>query len=227
MENLDILQNNLQYHFKNINLLETALSHTSYAHEKSPYTKSNERLEFLGDTVLNLVISEKIYMHKPEISEGNMSKIRATVICEDALYEVALKLEYNKFIKLGVGEERLGGSNKPSILADAFEAVIAAIYLDGGFESAKEFILRNLGQVAEDAVGKLGQKDHKTKLQEILQKDKSKKIIYEIVGENGPAHKRKYVAVVKFGDKILGQGNGNSKKEAEQNAANAALEKIK
>lgn len=226
MNQLDELQKNLQYKFKDINLLKTALSHTSYAHEKASNIKSNERLEFLGDTVLNLVISEKIYMHKPEITEGNMSKIRSTVICEDALYEAALKLRYNDFIMLGVGEERLGGRNKASILADAFEAVIAAIYLDAGFDTAKEFILRNLGQVAEDAVGKLGEKDHKTKLQEILQRDNSEKISYEIVEEHGPAHKREYVAVVKIGSKVLGKGKGTSKKEAEQNAANVALEKI-
>jgi len=226
MDKLDELQNNLQYKFKDINLLKTALSHTSYAHEKSSNTRSNERLEFLGDTVLNLVISEKIYTYKPEISEGNMSKIRSTIICEDSLYDAALKLQYNKFIMVGIGEERLGGRNKPSILADAFEAVIAAIYLDSNFETAKEFVLRNLGHVTEDAVGKLGEKDHKTKLQEILQKDNTEKISYEIIEENGPAHNREYVAIVKLGNKILGQGNGKSKKEAEQNAAKIALEKI-
>ena len=226
MNKLYELQNNLQYKFKNIKLLQTALSHTSYAHEKSSSVKSNERLEFLGDTILNLVISEKIYMYKPEISEGNMSKIRSTIICEDALYDAALKLQYNKFILLGIGEERLGGRNKPSILADAFEAVIAAIYLDSDFETAKEFVLRNLGHATEEAVGKLGEKDHKTKLQEILQKDNTEKISYEIIEEKGPAHRREYVAVVKLGSKVLGQGNGKSKKEAEQNAANIALEKI-
>jgi len=226
MNKLNELQNNLQYHFKNINLLKTAFSHTSYAHEKSTNTKSNERLEFLGDTILNLIISEKIYMHKPEISEGNMSKIRSTIICEDTLYQVALKLQYNNFIMLGIGEERLGGRNKASILADAFEAVIAAIYLDGGFDEAKSFVLRNLGEITEDAVGKLGEKDHKTKLQEILQKDNTERISYEIIEEKGPAHKREYVAIVKLGSKVLGQGNGTSKKEAEQNAANVALEKI-
>lgn len=226
MKELEKLQNNLQYTFKDVNLIKTAFSHTSYAHEKSPNTKSNERLEFLGDTILNLVISEKIYMHKPEITEGNMSKIRSTIICEDSLYEAAKKLEYYNFIMVGVGEEKLGGKNKPSILADAFEAVIAAIYLDGGFEEAKKFILRTLGQVTEDAVGKLGEKDHKTKLQEILQKDNSEKISYEIIEEKGPAHKREYVAIVKLGNKVLGKGNGNSKKEAEQSAANVALEKI-
>lgn len=223
MDNLDELQNNLKYKFNNIDLLKNALSHTSYAHEHFRNAKSNERLEFLGDTILNLAISDFIYNHKPEISEGNMSKIRATVICEDALYEAALKLNYNKFIMLGVGEERLGGRNKASILADAFEAVIAAIYLDSDFYTAKEFVLRNLEGVTEKAIGNLGEKDHKTKLQEILQSESSEKISYEIVDEKGPDHNKQYVAVVKLGKKILGQGKGTSKKEAEQNAANVAL----
>ena len=225
MNDLEKLQNNLQYKFNNLSLLENALTHTSYSHEHNN-VKSNERLEFLGDTILNLVISEKIYMHVPEISEGNMSKIRATIICEDALYETALKLNYDKFIMLGVGEEKLGGRKKPSILADAFEAVLAAIYLDSDFNTAKEFVLRNLSDFSEEAIGKLGQKDHKTKLQEILQKDSSEKISYEIIDEKGPDHKKEYVAIVKLGDKVLGQGEGNSKKEAEQKAADVALKNM-
>ena len=225
MNGLEELQNNLQYKFNNLSLLENALTHTSYSHEHNN-AKSNERLELLGDTILNLVISEKIYMHIPEISEGNMSKIRATIICEDALYETALKLNYDKFIMLGIGEEKLGGRKKASILADAFEAVLAAIYLDSDFDTAKEFVLRNLSEFSEEAIGQLGQKDHKTKLQEILQKDSSEKISYEIIDEKGPDHKKEYVAVVKLGDKILGQGNGNSKKEAEQNAADVALKNL-
>ena len=227
MENLNELQNNLQYKFKNIKLLKNALAHTSYVHEHSEQSKSNERLEFLGDTILNLSISERIYRHVPEISEGDMSKIRATVICEDSLYEAALRLNYDKFIMLGIGEERLGGRKRPSILADAFEAVIAAIYLDSDFYVAKDFVLRNLGKAADEAIGKLGEKDHKTKLQEILQKNNTKKIAYEIIDEKGPAHKREYIAIVKLGNEVLGQGSGKSKKEAEQNAANTALEKIK
>ena len=124
------------------------------------------------------------------------------------------------------GEERLGGRNKASILADAFEAVIAAIYLDSDFYTAKEFIIRNLGDYTNESIGKIGEKDHKTKLQEILQKDSKAKISYEIIDEKGPAHKRVYVAIVKLGNKVLGEGSGTSKKEAEQNAANVALSKI-
>ena len=133
MENLDELQEILNYRFKDVNLLKTSLTHSSYAHEAGKYTKYNERMEFLGDTILNLAITDRIYNYKPEISEGNMSKIRATIICEECLYEASLKLKYDKFIMLGKGEEKLGGNKKPSILSDAFEAVIAAIYLDSYF----------------------------------------------------------------------------------------------
>lgn len=222
--NLDELQNNLQYKFNNIELLKNALCHTSYAHENFHKIKSNERLEFLGDTVLNLAISERLFRYKPYISEGDMSKIRSTVICEDTLYKAALNLKYDKFLLLGKGEEKLGGRKKASILADAFEAVLAAIYLDSDFVTAKEFVNRVLGNFADEAVSKLGEKDHKTKLQEILQSVSSEKISYEIVDEIGPAHNRSYVAIVKLGNKVLGKGNGTSKKEAEQSAANVALE---
>ena len=223
MNNLDELQEILGYKFKNINFLENALCHTSYAHENFNKIKSNERLEFLGDTVLNLIISERIYNNKNEINEGNMSKIRATVICEECLYEAALRLQYDKFILLGNGEEKLGGRGKASILSDAFEAVLAAIYLDGGFEVSQGFINRVLGEVTDNAVYKLGEKDHKTKLQEVIQSVSNEKISYEIIGETGPDHQKSYVAVVKLGSKILGKGTGSSKKEAEQNAADEAL----
>lgn len=226
MNNLEDLENILQYKFKDIRLLKTALCHTSYAHENFGKIESYERLEFLGDTVLNLAISERIYMNNTKINEGNMSKIRATVICEDTLYEAALKLNYDKFILLGNGEEKLGGRNKPSILSDVFEAVLAAIYLDSNFNIVRDFINRVLGKVADEAVLKLGEKDHKTKLQEVLQGKTSEKISYEIIKESGPAHKREYVSIVKLGNKILGQGNGTSKKEAEQNAADEALKNI-
>ena len=226
MNNLDELQEILGYKFKNIKFLENALCHTSYAHENFNKIKSNERLEFLGDTVLNLIISEIIYNNKDEINEGNMSKIRATVICEDCLYEAALRLQYDKFILLGNGEEKLGGRCKASILSDAFEAVLAAIYLDGGFEVAKKFVSEVLGAVTDNAVYKLGEKDHKTKLQEVIQSTSKEKIFYEIIDETGPDHQKKYVAVVKLGSKVLGQGTGSSKKEAEQNAADVALKQI-
>lgn len=226
MKNLSELEKYLGYHFKDKNLLENALSHTSYAHESGNGKKSNERLEFLGDSVLSLAVSERIYSHQPEISEGNMSKIRAAVVCEEALYEVALKLHYDTFILLGKGEEKLGGNKKPSILADAFEAVLAAIFLDSDFATARDFVRRNLDEKITKELAFAGGKDHKTKLQEILQGRGVEKIIYEIVAENGPDHQKEYEAIVKVKDKILGRGKGNNKKEAEQNAANEALSRI-
>lgn len=225
MKNFEELQSIINYEFKNIDLLKTALTHTSFAHEAGSNVKNNERLEFLGDAVLNLSITDRIYKHKPDISEGNMSKIRATVVCEDCLYEAAIKLHYDEFIMLGKGEEKLGGNKKPSILSDAFEAVVAAMYLDSGFETAKKFVLDVLGEKADNAIGLLGQKDHKSKLQEVLQSKSSEKITYNVIGEKGPDHKKEYEVEVKLGEKVLGTGKGFSKKEAEQNAANEALKK--
>ncbi len=225
MERLDEIQDILNYKFKDINLIKTAFTHTSFAHEAGKNVKNNERLEFLGDAVLNLAITDSIYKHKPEISEGNMSKIRATVVCEDSLYEAAIKLHYDRFIMLGKGEEKLGGNKKPSILSDAFEAVVAAMYLDSDFETAKNFVLDVLGNKLEQEIGLLGQKDHKTKLQEVLQSKSSEKITYSVIGAKGPDHKKEYEVEVKLGEKILGTGKGFSKKEAEQNAANEALKK--
>lgn len=225
MDRLDEIQDILNYKFKDTNLIKTAFTHTSFAHEAGKNVKNNERLEFLGDAVLNLAITDSIYKHKPEISEGNMSKIRATVVCEDSLYEAAIKLHYDRFIMLGKGEEKLGGNKKPSILSDAFEAVVAAMYLDSDFETAKNFVLNVLGNKLEQEIGLLGQKDHKTKLQEVLQSKSSEKITYNVIGAKGPDHKKEYEVEVKLGEKVLGTGKGFSKKEAEQNAANEALKK--
>ena len=225
MENFEEIGNIIGYKFKNIDLIKTALTHTSFAHEAGNNVKHNERLEFLGDTVLNLAVTDRIYKHSPEISEGNMSKIRSTVICEDCLYEAAIKLHYDRFIRLGKGEEKLGGNKKPSILSDAFEAVVAAMYLDSDFETAKNFVLKVLGGKADEAIGLLGQKDHKTKLQEILQSKSNEKITYRVISEKGPDHKKEYEVEVSLGEKVLGTGKGFSKKEAEQNAANEALKK--
>lgn len=225
LENLEELQEILEYKFKNINLLKTALTHTSYAHEAGKNIKHNERLEFLGDTILNLTITDKIYKHTPEISEGNMSKIRATIICEECLFEAALSLNYDKFIMLGKGEEKFGGNKKPSILSDAFEAVIAAIYLDSDFETAKKFILKVLSDKTDKAISVVGQKDYKTRLQEVIQSKSDDKIIYKIVNEKGPDHQKEYEIEVYLGSKAIGRGKGSNKKEAEQHAAKVALEK--
>ncbi|MBP3284083.1 MAG: ribonuclease III [Clostridia bacterium] len=226
MKELKELEKYLGYEFKNKKFLENALTHTSYAHEKGKTIKSNERLEFLGDSVLSLAISQRIYSYQPEITEGNMSKIRAAVVCEDSLYEVALRLHYDEFILLGKGEEKLKGNKKPSILADAFEAVLAAIFLDSDFQTAQAFVVRNLEEKMIKEIQSAGEKDHKTKLQELLQGRGVERIIYEIVAENGPDHHKEYEAVVRVKDKVLGRGKGNNKKEAEQNAANEALSNV-
>jgi len=226
MKNLDELQNKLQYNFKNIKLLKNALCHTSYAHENPDDIKSNERLEFLGDTILNMIVSEYIYNIIPEITEGNMTKIRAEIICEDSLYEAALKIGYGDYILLGNGEMKNGGNKRPSILSDAFEAITAAIYLDSDLEEAKKFVLSALTEKINIVGKNIGEKDHKTKLQEILQLKENGKISYEIINETGPEHSKEYTSVVKFNNKVLGQGIGKSKKEAEQNAAGAALKRI-
>lgn len=226
-ENLGELEKIIDYKFNNKSLLKNALIHTSYAHESSMETvKSNERLEFLGDTILNMIVSEYIYNKKPEISEGNMTKVRAEIICEDCLYEAALKLGYGDYILLGNGEIKNGGNRRPSILSDAFEAITAAIYLDSDFSKAKKFVLSALKEKIDKVVMNIGDKDHKTKLQELLQMKSRGKISYEIIKEDGPEHEKEYTSVVKFNDKILGQGMGKSKKEAEQNAAGDALHGI-
>ena len=226
MKDLKALEKYLGYQFKNKKLLENALMHTSYAHENGKKVKSNERLEFLGDSVLSLAISQRIYSYQPEITEGNMSKIRAAIVCEEALYEAALRLHYDEFVLLGKGEEKLGGNKKPSILADAFEAVLAAIFLDSDFQTAQAFVMRNLEEKMAKEIQSAGEKDHKTKLQELLQGRGVERIIYEIVAETGPDHKKEYEAIVRVKDNILGRGKGNNKKEAEQSAACEALANV-
>ena len=226
-DNLFELEKIIDYKFNNLELLHNALIHTSYAHESNiSMLKSNERLEFLGDTVLNMLVSEYIFSIKPEISEGNMTKIRAEIICEECLYEAAIKIGYGEYLFLGNGEMKNGGNKRPSILSDAFEAITAAIYLDSNLMEARKFVLTALKDKIDSVIKNIGDKDHKTKLQEILQMKSNGKINYEIIKEVGPEHDKEYTSVVKFNDEILGQGIGKSKKEAEQNAAGAALKRI-
>lgn len=219
------LEQKINYTFKNKELLQMAVTHKSYSHEYN--VENNERLEFLGDTILNMTVTEYIFSNPKHISEGNMTKIRSEIICEDCLYEAACKIGYGEEMLLGCGEEKTGGRNKPSILSDAFEAITAAIYLDGGIEYAKKFVLDNLTNYIDNAISKIGRKDCKTALQEILQEDGEIKIEYVVVKEKGPEHDKIYEVIVKANDKILGQGIGKNKKEAEQEAARDAIEKMK
>lgn len=220
--NLQVLENNIGYKFNNKKLLENALTHTSFAYEHN--IASNEKLEFLGDSILEFVSSEYIYNKYTKLKEGEMTKVRATVVCEKSLYKVAIKHDFSDFLYLGKSEIMTGGNKRPAILADSVEAVIAAIYMDGGLEPAKKFIIENLKEEIEIATQNVGKKDYKTVLQEELQKNGDVKIEYKIIKESGPDHNKSFEAEVCLNGEVLATGKGKSKKEAEMQAAKKALE---
>lgn len=223
--NLSILEKNIGYKFNNILLLKQALTHTSYAYEND--CESNEKLEFLGDSILEFVSSEYLYKNYQNLKEGEMTKVRASVVCEKSLYKVAKLHNFSDFLYLGKSERKTGGENRPAILADSVEAVIAAIYLDGGIEEAEKFIIQNLKDEIELATKHVGDRDYKTVLQEKLQEHGEVKIEYEITKEEGPDHDKKFEAQVSCNGKILAKGQGKSKKEAQMGAAQKALENLK
>ena len=218
------IEESIGYKFKNKDLLINALTHTSYAHENNK--ESNEKLEFLGDSILEFVSSKYIYNKYPNLQEGEMTKARATVVCEESLYKIAKSHGFGEFLFLGRSEVKTGGKNRPAILADSVEAVIAAIYLDGGLQEADKFIIENLDKEIEKATKHVGDKDYKTVLQEKLQEHGEVKIEYEIINETGPDHDKYFEAQVKCNGKILAQGKGKSKKEAHMHAAKKALENL-
>ena len=218
------VEESIGYTFKNKELIKTALTHTSYAHENNK--ESNEKLEFLGDSILEFVSSKYIYNKYPNLQEGEMTKVRATVVCEESLYKIAKLHGFSDFLFLGKSEMKTGGKNRPAILADSVEAVIAAIYLDGGLEEADKFIIQNLDKEIEKATKHVGNKDYKTVLQEKLQEHGDVKIEYEIISETGPDHDKHFEAQVKCNGKILAKGKGKSKKEAHMHAAKKALENL-
>lgn len=219
MKKMYELEKNLDYTFKNKDLLKQALTHSSYANEA--HTQSNERLEFLGDSVLSLVVSDHIYT-RFNTPEGELTKLRASLVCEASLYEFAKELELGKFVLLGKGEQQYRGNERPSMLADAFEAVLAAIYLDGGMEPAKKLVLRF---VKEDLIHteRITFKDYKTKLQEVIQKNPEEHLEYVLVDEKGPDHAKEFTVELRLNSNVIAQGIGKSKKSAEQNAACEAL----
>lgn len=223
---LDGFQKIIQYQFNNIGLLKNALTHSSYANEKKTGNyKDNERLEFLGDAVLELTSSEFIYTGNPDMNEGKMTRLRASIVCEPTLAMCARQIHLQEYIMLGKGEDLTGGRTRDSIISDALEALIGAIYLDGGFANAKEFILK---YILNDLEGKRLFYDSKTILQEIVQSDyKGKEIEYVLTGEIGPDHDKKFVVSLVVGDKTLGEGTGRTKKAAEQEAAYRAIIKLK
>ena len=222
--NLEILQKNIKYQFKNIELLKNALTHTSYAYEHN--IKSNEKLEFLGDSILEFISSDYIYKNYPKLKEGEMTKVRATVVCESSLYKIAKKHNFGDFLYTGKSERVSKGNQKPAILADSVEAIIAGIYLDGGLESAKKFIIENLKDEIEIATKHVGIKDYKTVLQEKLQENGNIKIEYKIIKETGPDHDKTFEAEVLVEGKKIATGIGKNKKHAEMEAARKALKQI-
>jgi len=218
---LAVFEEKIGYTFKKRQLLKTALTHTSYANEQN--VESNEKLEFLGDAILECVTSDYLYKNYFHLKEGEMTKVRASVVCEESLYKVAMKLNFSDFLYLGKSERVNNGSTRPAILADSVEAVIAAMYLDGEIDIAKDFIISNLKEEMEIASKSVGMKDYKTVLQEKLQEHKNPHIEYEIIKESGPDHNKMFTAQVKFNGKVLAQGTGKTKKSAEMDAAHNAI----
>lgn len=220
---MEDLEEKLGYKFKNINLLKNALTHSSYANEVRGGYSSNERLEFLGDSVLSLVVSDYLYKQFKNLPEGELTKLRASLVCEKSLCSFSRELELGKFLNLGKGEDHNGGRERDSILADAFEAVLAAIYLDGGMESARRyvmnFVLRELKHTDDEVF-----KDYKTALQEIIQRNPEESVSYVLTSESGPDHDKSFTVEVRLNSNVIGCGMGKSKKQAEQRAAKQALQ---
>lgn len=214
------LQDRIGYRFRDPSLLERALTHSSYANECKQKTECNERMEFLGDAVLSIIVADHIF-HKFHLAEGDLTKIRASLVCEKSLYEFARKIDLGSELLLGHGEEQTGGRERPSVVSDAFEALIAAIYLDGGLEKAAQFVLpfveEDLGHEEAPFV------DYKTRLQEIIQKNPEERVEYVLVSAQGPDHDKKFVIEVHLNSNVIGRGVSRSKKGAEQAAAQEAL----
>ncbi len=222
--NLEILEKNIGYTFKDKELLKKALRHTSYANERN--LESNEKLEFLGDSILEFLSSKYIYNNYKYLTEGEMTKVRATVVCGKSLSKVAKLHNFSDFLYVGKSEQKANGENRPAILEDSVEAMIAAIYLDGGIEEAEKFIIDNLKDEIREATKHVGDKDYKTVLQEKLQENGDVKIEYKTIGESGPDHDKSFTVEVEVNGKFLAKGKGKSKKEAQMRAAKLALENL-
>ena len=219
------LETAVGYRFQNITLLQNALTHSSYANERWHNSlMSNERLEFMGDSVLGMVVAEYLYRNFPDRPEGELTRMRADMVCEHALAQVADRIELGKHLLLGRGEEQSGGRNRASILADAVESVIAAMFLDGGMQAAKAFIDRFV--LCNVPVTKLHNADYKTALQEKVQEKKNQILCYSLVGESGPDHDKRFEVQVSLNGEVVGTGSGSSKKRAEQDAARDAMSRL-
>lgn len=212
------LEKKIGYTFHDIDLLRQALTHTSFANESKKGERHNERLEFLGDSVLSIVVADYLFHLESRYPEGELTRKRASLVCEQALFGFAKQIDLGDYLRLGRGEERGGGRNRPSIVSDAFEAVIAAIYLDGGIEEARRFILPFVEE------GKTAEDDYKTRLQEVIQQNPEERLRYVVASESGPDHDKRFVIEVHLNSNCIGVGEGHSKKAAEQHAAKQALE---
>ena len=210
------LQEVLHYTFKNPALLRIAMTHTSFANESKVPSTHNERLEFLGDSVLSVVVADYLFHHSKR-PEGELTRMRASLVSEEALFQFAQEIHLGDYLRLGRGEDLGGGRNRPSVVSDAFEALIAALYLDGGMETACNFILPFITE------GKTAEEDYKTRLQEVIQQNPEEKLHYEVESENGPDHDKKFVVAVYLNSNRMAAGEGRSKKAAEQQAAKEAL----
>jgi len=222
---LDTLQASIGIFWNDQELLGEALTHSSYSFEH-PGTPHNQRLEFLGDAVLEIIISEHLFRLLKQSSEGELTKLRAAVVCEAALAGVARRLRLGEALRMGRGEELTGGRERPSVLADAFEAFLGAMYLARGLDVTRQFVLQHLGPLVEDAIAGKVENDHKTRLQEYLQRKSPDPIQYVIMREEGPDHNKLFTAGVLYRGRILGEGSGRTKKEAEQSAARQALKHL-
>ena len=223
---MDKLEEKLGYRFRDRELLRTALTHSSYANERhAEQTQSYERLEFLGDSILGLVTAEFLYAHEPMLPEGQMTRLRAELVCEASLHKTALALSLGDYMRLGKGEEHAGGRTRPSILADMVEAIIAAMYLDSGMQEARRFILEEILRDAEISDSHRSA-DYKTRLQELVQRRNDRHISYVLSGESGPDHDKRFTFEVRINGETVGSGSGRTKKEAEQMAACRALESL-
>ncbi len=220
------LEEKLEYNFKDKQLLIMALSHSSYTNElksKNKKIECNERLEFFGDSVLSFTVSEYLYKNYPQLPEGELSKIRAGTVCEKALDKFAQKIELGNYLFLGHGEERTNGRNRPSILADAFEAILGAMYIDGGIEPVKNFLLPFAIQEINQIIINGNTEDYKTMLQQFVLQEQGDILEYRVVNEYGPAHERVFETEAVLNNHVIGTGVGKSKRESEQNAAKKAL----
>ena len=220
---LSVLEDNISYHFKDKDLLLLAMTHSSYANEhRIEKLYNNERLEFLGDAVLEIITSDYLFKTYPKHHEGDLTKMRASIVCEQTLALAAGDIELGSYIMLGKGEEKTGGRHRASVVSDAMEALIGALYSDGGLECAKTFIVK---YILKDIKNKQLFYDSKTILQEIVQSDYTGELVYVVVGEKGPDHDKRFIVEARVGDKPIGMGQGRTKKAAEQEAAYNALMK--